>query len=177
MTQQDLFFGCKEKDIRVQNELIKKYWKPFVRMCLKYTKNYQDAEDVVQEGFVRVFSKIDSFKSEGSFEGWMKKIMINVARKKYVSLRAKYEKTEDTSLLPSAPFVSECVSSKLYYDELLKKINSLPEGYKKVFTLFAIEGYTHEKISEVLGIQMGTSRSQYVKARRFLQKMLLEEIK
>lgn len=177
MTQQDLFFGCKKRDIKVQNELMNRYWNPFIRMCLKYTKNYHDAEDVVQEGFVRVFSKIDSFKSEGSFEGWMKKIMINVARKKYVSLRAQYEKTEDTSILVSPGSVGEYATSKLTHDEIMKKINLLPKGYKKVFTLFAIEGYTHEKISEILGIKTGTSRSQYVKARRTLQKILQEHNK
>jgi len=143
-------------------------------VCHRYARNSADAEDILQDAFIKVFDKIRQFKSEGSFEGWIRRIMVNTALKKY-SLR-RYEKEmsgyeikdrDESGLEPSA-------YSHLSQKELLVMINQLPDGYRIIFNLYVIEGYQHEEIAAMLGIQPGTSRSQLVKARNLLQKQLIQ---
>lgn len=143
-------------------------------VCNRYARNNADAEDILQDAFIKVFDKIHQFKFEGSFEGWIRRIMVNTALKKY-SLR-RYEKEmsgyeikdrDESGLEPSA-------YSHITQKELLGMINRLPDGYRLIFNLYVIEGYQHEEIAGLLGIQPGTSRSQLVKARNLLQKQLLE---
>jgi len=143
-------------------------------VCHRYARNSADAEDILQDAFIKVFDKIRQFKSEGSFEGWIRRIMVNTALKKY-SLR-RYEKEmsgyeikdrDESGLEPSA-------YSHLSQKELLVMINQLPDGYRIIFNLYVIEGYQHEEIAVMLGIQPGTSRSQLVKARNLLQKQLIQ---
>ena len=143
-------------------------------VCNRYARNSADAEDILQDAFIKIFEKIHQFKFEGSFEGWIRRIMVNTALKKY-SLR-RYEKevsgyeikdrTED-GMEPSA-------YAHITQKELLYLINNLPEGYRMIFNLYVIEGYQHDEIAEMLGIQPGTSRSQLVKARNMLQKQILQ---
>ena len=141
---------------------------------MRYARNSADAEDILQDAFIKVFNKLHQYKFEGSFEGWIRKIVVNTALKKYSVSR--YEKEvngyeikdrDESSMEPSA-------YSHLTQKELLKLINNLPDGYRLVFNLFVIEGYPHEEIAEMLGIQPGTSRSQLVKARNMLQKQILQ---
>jgi RNA polymerase sigma-70 factor (ECF subfamily) len=143
-------------------------------VCMRYARNSADAEDILQDAFIKVFNKLHQYKFEGSFEGWIRKIVVNTALKKYSVSR--YEKEvngyeikdrDESSMEPSA-------YSHLTQKELLKLINNLPDGYRLVFNLFVIEGYPHEEIAEMLGIQPGTSRSQLVKARNMLQKQILQ---
>lgn len=143
-------------------------------VCNRYARNGADAEDILQDAFIKVFDKIHQFKFEGSFEGWIRRIVVNTALKKY-SLR-RYEKEvvgyeikdrDESSMEPSA-------YSHLSEKDLLDLINSLPDGYRVIFNLYVIEGFQHDEIAEMLGIQPGTSRSQLVKARNMLQKQILE---
>lgn len=143
-------------------------------VCHRYARNSADAEDILQDAFIKVFDKIHQFKFEGSFEGWIRRIVVNTALKKY-SLR-RYEKEvvgyevkdkDETLLEPSA-------YSHLTEKELLDLINSLPDGYRVIFNLYVIEGFQHDEIAEMLGIQPGTSRSQLVKARNMLQRQIVQ---
>lgn len=157
-----------------QKELFNRYASRMLGVCHRYARNSADAEDILQDAFIKVFDKIRQFKFEGSFEGWIRRIMVNTALKKY-SLR-RYEKEmsgyeikdrDESGLEPSA-------YSHLTQKELLEMINQLPDGYRIIFNLYVIEGYQHEEIAAMLGIQAGTSRSQLVKARNLLQKQLIQ---
>jgi RNA polymerase sigma-70 factor (ECF subfamily) len=143
-------------------------------VCNRYARNSADAEDILQDAFIKIFEKIHQFKFEGSFEGWIRRIMVNTALKKYTLRRYEKEvsgyeiKDKDESAIEPSAY------SDLTQKELLDLINNLPDGYKLIFNLYVIEGYQHDEIAEMLGIQPGTSRSQLVKARNMLQKQILQ---
>jgi len=174
LTEEELIKGCLREEAACQKELFNRYAGRMLGVCHRYARNSADAEDILQDAFIKVFDKIRQFKSEGSFEGWIRRIMVNTALKKY-SLR-RYEKEltgyeikdrDESGLEPSA-------YSHLTQKELLEMIHQLPDGYRIIFNLYVIEGYQHEEIAAMLGIQPGTSRSQLVKARNLLQKQLLQ---
>ncbi len=139
-------------------------------VCLRYARSSSDAADILQEGFVKVFTKLDQFQFQGSFEGWIRRIMINTALRAYQRQRFDYESSGYENL-PEAPVDPDAVSN-LSEAELLRLINRLPDGYRVVFNLVAIEGYSHAEAAELLGIQESTSRSQLTKARRWLCEQL-----
>ena len=139
-------------------------------VCLRYAPDYQIAEDILQEGFVKAFRNLDRFRFEGSFEGWLRKIMVNTAiemhrRKNLLYPIVDVENTE-------VEFVDESVLSKLAVDDLMNMIAALSPGYKTVFSLYAIEGFSHKEIAEQLNISEGTSKSQLARARYILMEMV-----
>src|SRR5215213_7302598 len=143
-------------------------------VCYRYARNTGDAEDILQDAFIKVFSKLSQFKSEGSFEGWIRRIVVNTALKKYTLTRYSkevtgYEVQDNHESVAEPPAYSHLTEK-----DLLVLINNLPDGYRLIFNLHVIEGYQHDEIAEMLGIQPGTSRSQLVKARNLLQKQLFE---
>lgn len=137
-------------------------------VCLRYAKDRADAEDILQEGFVRVFTKISQFESKGSFEGWMRRIMVNTALEKFRKNDRLYP-VEEIAVYESAEMVEETISS-ITADELMQMIQELPPRYKLVFNLYAIEGYSHQEIGEMMSITEGTSKSNLSRARMILQK-------
>lgn len=143
-------------------------------VCQRYARNSADAEDILQDAFIKVFNKVGQFKFEGSFEGWIRRIVVNTALKKYSLIR--YEKEfSGYEVNEGQEGKSDPVAySHLTEKDLLVLINSLPDGYRLIFNLYVIEGYQHEEIATMLGIQPGTSRSQLVKARMMLQKQILQ---
>ncbi len=141
-------------------------------VCHRYARNTSDAEDILQEAFIRVFSKMGQFKFEGSFEGWIRKIVVNTALKKYTLTRYSMEVTGLETPNGQERADDPAAYSQLTQKDLLALINSLPDGYRLIFNLHVIEGYPHEEIADMLGIQPGTSRSQLVKARNMLQKQI-----
>ncbi|MGB4846177.1 MAG: sigma-70 family RNA polymerase sigma factor [Ferruginibacter sp.] len=174
MTEDELIRGCLRDDNSCQKEIFHRFAGRMLGVCNRYARNSADAEDILQDAFIKVFDKIYQFKFEGSFEGWIRRIVVNTALKKY-SLR-RYEKEvvgyeindrNESSMEPSA-------YAHLTEKELLDLINSLPDGYRLIFNLYVIEGYQHDEIADMLGIQSGTSRSQLVKARNMLQKQILQ---
>jgi RNA polymerase sigma factor (sigma-70 family) len=174
LTEEELIRGCLREEPACQKELFNRYASRMLGVCNRYARNGNDAEDILQDAFIKVFDKLRQFKFEGSFEGWIRRIMVNTALKKY-SLR-RYEKEvsgyelkdrDESGMEPSA-------YSHLSQKELMELINHLPDGYRLIFNLYVIEGYQHDEIAQMLGIQPGTSRSQLVKARTMLQKQLLE---
>lgn len=142
-------------------------------VCLRYVNDMETARDLLQDGFVRVFTNIHSYTGSGSFEGWLRKIFVNGALE---YLRKSDVLRESTDLENSAELVQPDSSAieNLSAAELMKVIQELPAGFRTVFNMFAIEGYSHKEISEVLGITESTSRSQFTRARQLLQKRIKE---
>lgn len=174
MTEDELIRGCLQENAACQKEVFTRFAGRMLGVCNRYARNSADAEDILQDAFIKVFDKIHQFKSEGSFEGWIRRIVVNTALKKY-SLR-RYEKEvvgyevkdkDETVLEPTA-------YGHLTEKDLLNLINTLPDGYRLIFNLYVIEGYQHDEIADMLGIQSGTSRSQLVKARNMLQKQIIQ---
>ncbi len=174
MTEEELIRGCIREDATCQREVFNRYASRMLGVCHRYARTAADAEDILQDAFIKVFDKIHQFKFEGSFEGWIRRIIVNTALKKY-SLR-RYEKEvvgyevkdkDESGMEPSA-------YAHLTQKEILELINNLPDGYRLIFNLYVMEGFQHEEIAEMLGIQPGTSRSQLVKARTMLQKQITE---
>lgn len=174
MTEDELIRGCLKKEASCQKEVFNRFAGRMLGVCNRYARNSADAEDILQDAFIKVFDKIYQFKSEGSFEGWIRRIVVNTALKKY-SLR-RYEKEitgyevtdkDESTLEPSA-------YGHLTEKDLLVLVNNLPDGYRLIFNLYVIEGYQHDEIAAMLNIQPGTSRSQLVKARNMLQKQILQ---
>ena len=175
MTQKELIEGCARHDSICQKAVFDLHAGRMMGVCLRYARNKSDAEDILQESFIKVFDKINQFRHEGSFEGWIRKIVVNTALKKYTLLRYTAEKfNQDVSECEDLYSNDVSAFSHLSEKDLLKLINDLPDGYRLVFNMFVIEGYKHEEIANMLNINAGTSRSQLAKARAMLQKQILQ---
>ena len=174
MTEDELIRGCLQEDAPCQKEVFNRYASRMLGVCNRYARNSADAEDILQDAFIKVFDKIYQFKFEGSFEGWIRKIVVNTALKKYSLVRYSKELTGYEVNENNGGNVDPAAYAHLTENDLLVLINSLPDGYRLIFNLYVIEGYQHEEIASMLGIQPGTSRSQLVKARSMLQKQILQ---
>jgi RNA polymerase sigma factor (sigma-70 family) len=172
LDEEALIKGCIRQDAHCQRMLFNQYAGKMMALCLRYTNSQSEAEDVMQEGFIKIFRYIFQFKFEGSFEGWMRRIMVNTALKELKKRKLSLHPYEETSTANHATVDNE-VYSNLGQAELLRLINELPEGYRLVFNLNVVEGFSHEEIAEILQIQPATSRSQLVKARRMLQQKII----
>lgn len=171
MTEYELIKGCIKRDSACQRLLFEQFAGKMMTVCLRYAHDSMEAEDMMQEAFIRVFSYIDQFKFEGSFEGWIRRIVVNSALKHLQKKRLSFsEIKEDNS---QSPRIDPYAYSNLGEDDLMKLINQLPDGYRTIFNLNVIEGYSHEEIAKMLDIQPSTSRSQLVKARKMLQNQIL----
>jgi RNA polymerase sigma-70 factor (ECF subfamily) len=158
--------GCQEGNPVAQRDLYEMFKTKMFGICLRYAGNHSDAEDIMQEGFIKVFEKIHQFGFKGAFEGWIRKIMVNTALEKYrmhfqtVSLQDNTEADQELEL---------DVTSSIEVKELLGIIQDLTPRYRLVFNLYALEGYSHKEISEMLNITEGTSKSNLSRARVILQ--------
>jgi len=170
LTEAEIVQRCKLNDTLAQNELYRRYAGKMMGICMRYTRNREDAADVVQDGFVKVFVNLNSFKGEGSFEGWIKRIMINTALKHYRK-NLKYKNESDIEAAYDIGFDNQIISN-MSAAELLSKVQVMPDGYRTIFNLYVIEGYQHNEIGEMLGINEGTSKSQLSRARNYLMKII-----
>lgn len=170
MTDEEIIQGCIQKDLRSQKHLYDRYASKMMGVCLRYANNSDEAKDLLQDGFIKVFQHISSFKFEGELAGWIKKIMVNNALEQIRKRKIVFEKLEDDF----ADSDSEYHTGESQHDvkDLLRMLQQLPQGYRTVFNLYAIEGYTHKEIAERLEIEEGTSKSQYARARAYIQKIL-----
>ena len=171
-TETDLISACRKQHARAQRALYERYAPAMLGLCSRYIKGELEAEDVMINGFMKVFSKIGSFEGKGSFEGWMKRIMINEALSFLRKNKSMYLET-DIEAADSQPDFDK-LTTTLETKDLLKMIEELPSGYRTIFNLYAIEGYSHKEIGELLGINENTSKSQLSRARMHLQRKLLE---
>ena len=166
----------KQNQTKIFTKLYEEYSSYMYGICLRYTKNTEEAQDVLQDGFIKVYNALDSFKGESNIKTWISRIMINTAinhyRKKKVLNTFSVEETEVEVLR----FDKTDVINKMSADELLDLMHFLPEGYSLIFNLYVIEGYKHREIAEMLDITEGTSKSQLSKARNKLQELLKEKL-
>ncbi len=163
---------CKAGDEKAYAELYRQLAPKMLGVCLRYAKSRQEAEDMLQEGFIRLFQNIHSYESRGSFEGWIRRIIVNTAIN-YYKTQIKYNKTEhiDAYNKDLEEIEEEPVAvSEISQQKLLEMISELPKGYKMVFNMYVLDGFTHKEIAEILEISENTSKSQLSKARKLLQK-------
>ncbi|UKI45965.1 MAG: sigma-70 family RNA polymerase sigma factor [Phocaeicola vulgatus] len=168
MDEQQLIEGCINRNRLAQRELYEHYSRRMLAVCLRYVNDMETAKDLLQDGFVKVFTSLDSYSGIGSFEGWMRKIFVNCA----LEYLRKSDVLRESSGLDNLPELSQpdsSVISNMSAAELMNIIKQLPAGFRTVFNLFAIEGYSHKEIGDMLGITESTSRSQYTRARQLLQ--------
>lgn len=174
MSDEELVLRCCRNDPKAQEELFKRFSAKMLGVCMRYAASRDEAEDALQEGFIKVFRKIESFRSQGSLEGWVKRIMINTSLdhfRKNKELRLNM----DIESHDFAGSVAPSISGTLGARDLMKMISAMPPGFRAVFNLYAIEGYAHKEIGEMLGITESTSKSQYSRARAYLQRQLQTE--
>ncbi len=166
---------CKKGKARYQKLLYDKFACKVYPVCYRYAKNEEDAKDILQETFIRVYSKLETFQNKGSFEGWIRKIAVNTSIRHYQNLLRKIDQ-QDIEYAPELAS-DETILSEMNAIDILKKISELPTGYRVVFNLYAIEGYSHKEIAKELGISEGSSRSQLTRARKSLMKAIQPTVK
>lgn len=173
MTEVELIQACKENNPRAQKILFETYSARLMGVCLRYASNGDEAQDMLQDGFIKIFQKLNTFSGEGAFGGWMRRTMVNtcldqIRKNNRIGYAVEIEKVE-------IDYVdNEDALSKMRTQELLGLIQKLPEGYRIVFNMFVIEGYSHKEIAKELEITESTSKSQLRKAKIRLQKEIIE---
>jgi len=166
LTLDELILQCKKQDLKAQEELYKKYSSTLFSVCLKYSRDYHEAEDNLQDAFITIFKNIEQFKGKGSFEGWMKRIAVNTVLQKYRKKRI-YNLTNEEQIEEEAEVTIE--NAPVPLDYLLQIVQELPDRYRLVFTMYVLDDYPHKEISEIMGITVGTSKSNLARARKILQ--------
>ncbi|QRR02535.1 RNA polymerase sigma factor [Dyadobacter sandarakinus] len=167
---QELLDGCLQKNRRSQELLYKQFYGYAMSICLRYTRNREEAKEILNDGFFKVFTKLESFDSSRPFKTWLGRIMINTALDHYRQ-EVRRDVMDDVEAAEQVS-VDETVISKLAHDELVALIQKLTPSYRIVFSLYVIDGYTHEEIAEQLKITVGASKSNLSRAREKLREML-----
>jgi RNA polymerase sigma-70 factor, ECF subfamily len=183
MNEKELINECKKYNPLAQKIVYKKYYSSFLRICIRYIIDKEEAKDIVQDGFLKIFSNVNKFKSEGSFEGWMKRIIINEALS-YIKKKSKNkfepiskfesESDNEPNEYPDILYEAENERKESLYSEkeLLNAIHSLPESIRNVFNLVCIEEYSHKETGNLLNISEENSRARLMKARKMLREIL-----
>lgn len=172
-SEKDLIQRCVKNDRRAQRELYETFSSLLYAVALRYVGNRENAKDVLQEGFITIFDKIGTYKGEGSFEGWMRRIMVNTALM-YIRRNdvLKYADDVDTTPLKGNDLQSENALDTIGKKELMRLISQMPDGFRVVFNLYIFEGYSHQEIAKAIGITEGSSRSQLSRGRAWLQERI-----
>ena len=173
-TENELIKGCIENNAKAQKELYHRFCGAMMGVCIRYAPTVHEAEDLLQEGFIKVFRKIHTFEGKGYLAGWIKKVIVNTCLTYYRDKKnlKMYAELDEEVLKEEVSFD---VLSQLSANDLLMKIQRLPDGFRVVFNMYAIEGFSHQEIAEKLGISIGTSKSQLSRARAYLKKIIKEE--
>ena len=174
MMEQTLIVGCLQNDAAAQRELYNKYSPKMLSVCYRFAHNREDAEDMLQEGFIKVFFQIQQFRNEGALEGWIRRIVVHTC----INVLKKNKKFSDSVDIVQASGLSvreENIPSIMQAKEVVECIRLLPLGYKTVLNLYAIEGYSHKEIGNMLDIEESTSRSQYTRAKAMLEDVLIKK--
>jgi RNA polymerase sigma factor (sigma-70 family) len=172
-SDKELIERCLENDPRAQEFLYKRFSRRMYGVCLRFARNTLEADDILQEGFIKVFSFLKDFRHDGSLEGWIRRTIVNTAINYYNSKQNEWKETT-IEKAESYQSVSEDTLDKISTADLLNLIHELPEGYRLVFNLYIIEGYNHQEIAEMLNISENTSKSQLSRARMSLQQRLTQ---
>lgn len=174
MTEQSIIAGCLQNDPLAQRELYNRYSPKMLSVCYRFAQNREDAEDMLQEGFIKVFTQIHTFQNKGAFEGWIRRIIIHTC----INLLKKNKKFHEQLSLEYAEtvqFREETIPSMMQARQVVECIRQLPLGYRTVLNLYAIEGFSHKEIGTMLDIEESTSRSQYTRAKNMLETMLIKK--
>ena len=166
MTLEELISNCKKQDLKAQEELYKKFSGILFAVCLKYSPNYHEAEDNLQDAFLKIFQRIEQFKNKGSFEGWMKRVAINTVLQKYRKKKTFHLSNEEQI---EEEEVVEVEDNQVPLDFLLEIVQELPNRYRLVFTMYVLDDYSHKEIADSVGISVGTSKSNLARARGILK--------
>lgn len=168
---------CKSKDRQAQSELYQYFASKMYSLCLRYARDQDEANDILQNGFIKVFSKCEMYEGKGSLEGWIRKVMVNTAIENHRKNKIRFLSTDELTgrEIENAGSFS---LNHLDYKDLLNLIKKLPLGYRTVFNLYAIEGYNHKEIADMLEISEGSSKSQLSRARTWLKERIqkMEEL-
>ncbi|RUA28794.1 MAG: RNA polymerase subunit sigma-70 [Bacteroidetes bacterium] len=168
VSEKDLIEGCQKGKAKLQRLLYERYAPKMLGVCMRYFNSKEEAQDALQDGFVKVYTKINNFKGQGSFEGWIRRIMVNTSLN-LIRNNLKHQFHEDV-----ADAKIHITDFSLEYDQfnvqdIMKLIQELPNGYRVVFNMYEIDGFSHKEIAEELNISVNTSKSQLLKARRSLR--------
>ncbi len=170
ISENDLIKGCLTGDRRMQEELYRRFSPRMYGVCLRYAANAEEAEDILQEGFIKVYKKLSSYRGEGSFEGWIRRIFVNTAIEHFRRKTYQQPITEKHETTVEGKYLS--VLDNLAEKDIMKLIQGLSPGYRTVFNLYVVEGYTHKEIGDMLNISEGTSKSQLSRAKVILQDLI-----
>jgi RNA polymerase sigma-70 factor (ECF subfamily) len=172
MSDQQIIDGCARHERRAQKTLYEKYSRLLMGICMRYASDRAEAEDILQDSFLKIFFRIKDFSGTGSFEGWLRKIVVNTAITSYHSnLKYRYH-VDIEDYISAETGVAGFDEDFFTADELFKVLNELPRGYRMVFNLYAVEGYKHKEIAEMMGIDTNTSKSQYSRAKAVIRDKL-----
>ena len=169
ISERELIQGCVEKKRRYQEQLYYRYGTEMYQVCLMYAKNEADASDILQDSFIKIFKNIHTFKFEGAFGGWVRRTVV------YTAINAYHKKQRESKLVVSMAQTGyvDCsvndIAGHLEANELVKLVNELPKKAQQVLKLYSIEGYKHQEIADMLGVSVGTSKSQLNRAKKLLQ--------
>jgi RNA polymerase sigma factor (sigma-70 family) len=174
ISDEEIVEGCLKGNRLFQKALFDRYSPRILAICMRYTNNTDEAYDILQDTFIKVFEKIISYKNEGSFEGWLKRICVNTALDHI--RRNKMDKfTDDVDSVQFKLSSSQGTLDDLLAEDLMEILKSLPVGYRTVFNMYVIDGYSHKEIADHLNITESTSKSQFSRARAILQKIIIEK--
>jgi RNA polymerase sigma factor (sigma-70 family) len=174
MTEEVLLQGCIKNDASAQQELYQRYSPKMLSVCYRYSKTREDAEDMLQEGFIKVFSQITKFEKRGSLEGWILRIIVHTCIN-HPKKNKKFNDNVDLAYAGNIVISEDYIPSIIQAKQIVETIRTLPIGYRTVLNLYAIEGYSHKEIGQLLDIEESTSRSQYTRAKSMLEEMLLKK--
>ena len=172
MEDRQLIAACKKQDINAQRELYERYAPRMMGLCLKYCKNNDVAQDMLHDGFIKVFTQIKTYSGRGSFEGWMRRIFVNTVLEHLRKEKKKYlmiAEIDDADIQVTDENLERIFNDDITEETLLSMIQEMPSGYRTVFNLYVFEDMTHKQIAKQLGIKVNASRSQYSRAKSYLR--------
>ena len=174
MTEQAIIAGCLQNNVAAQRELYNRYSPKMLSVCYRFAQSREDGEDMLQEGFIKVFTQMHTFQNKGAFEGWIRRIIVHTC----INFLKKYKKFNESVDLAYADYIQvkeETVPSIMQARQIIECIRLLPLGYRTVLNLYALEGYSHKEIGQMLDIEESTSRSQYTRAKSMLENILIRK--
>ena len=174
ITESDLIKECIEGNRGAQEELYKRFAPKMYAVCMRYANNADDAQDLLQEGFIKVYKNLSKFRAEGSFEGWVRRVFVNTSIEHFRRKNTLYSITEKEENVVEDADISAL--DNLAEKDIINLIRELSPGYRTVFNMYVVEGYSHKEIGNILGISEGTSKSQLARAKAILQKKVQERL-
>src|SRR5215204_4293933 len=174
MTDDAILQGCLRKDTTAQRELYNRYSPKMLSVCYRFAHHREDAEDMLQEGFIKVFSQIHTFQNKGAFEGWIRRIIVHTCIN-HLKKNKRFNESVDIIHATGVQVREESIPSIVQAKQVVECIRLLPIGYRTVLNLYAIEGYSHKEIAGMLDIEESTSRSQYTRAKQMLEEILIRK--